>query len=281
MKYITIILFLIGSVSVYSQVIDIGTKWTYDYILPIDPEDFEGQNLTIVREIVGDTTINEKVYFVLRNIDYYFFRIEGRKWYWFINGKESEQLLYDFSLEAGDTLKILNLYDDYGIDSLVYRINEVSTQNINGIDFKVQHIEELVDATVFLGNSLIENLGGSDDVLPIGAFEMQIREGLRCVDYSDGFEVRLGEDGLCTNIFTSTDDRARSEFTNSPNPCKDILNIETKELFDNVAIYNSAGMLVLQKDFQPQFFIDHLPQGLFVVKLSNENMAIYKKIMKL
>lgn len=268
-----------SSFSVYSQVIDIGAKWTFDTQLAVDPEIYEGWDLVWLDEIVSDTIIDNKTYFVFAN-HHEFLRIEGQKWYRY--GRGQEHLLFDFSLGIGDTLKIYSIAEVYGIDSLWYLIEDVSTLEIDGIDFKVQHIKELTGSAVLIGNKIIENMGASATVLPLeGGFIEPFPVGLRCVDYSDGFEVRLADDGLCTNIFTSTEDLDRNELTISPNPCKDIMNIETKGLFDKVEIYDSAGLLVLQKKFQSQLFIDHLTQGLFVVKLSNKNTAIYKKIMKL
>ena len=69
-----------------------------------------------------------------------------------------------------------------------------------------------------------------------------------------------------------------------PNPVKDVLNIEYKENFTKINIYNTLGQIVFSADINPgtssSVNIAQLPAGYYMAELSGKGVTTTKKILK-
>lgn len=168
----TLILLFITVTSLSAQY-EIGTTWTYrqGYFFQINPN----TSLDTIRQlsVVKDTLINnltyqklsgncectrpsfpDKLLLIRKTDDKVFYRF-----------KEEDHLLYDFSLVAGDTLKIKMPWVG-SIQDVWVLIDSVGFKNLNGNIVQVQYISNLnengitiLDHYGDIGNFIIKDIG--------------------------------------------------------------------------------------------------------------------------
>lgn len=79
----------------------------------------------------------------------------------------------------------------------------------------------------------------------------------------------------------SVNENSFSNFTVYPNPTNDILNVNSKTNISNIYVFNNLGMLVLQNSGENKINISSLNQGLYFVKIIDEQMKFeIKKVTK-
>jgi beta-glucanase (GH16 family) len=78
----------------------------------------------------------------------------------------------------------------------------------------------------------------------------------------------------------SIKDEFASKFDVYPNPSSNYINISSKDVIDNLELYNAIGQLVLQKR-QPgkQLNIEDLNSGIYMLKIYSKNASTTKKIV--
>jgi len=83
-----------------------------------------------------------------------------------------------------------------------------------------------------------------------------------------------------TNTAT-TDDSFNAQFNISPNPTSNFFTIKTKELIDNITLYNTIGQKVLSKKNinNTKIYTNNLPNGLYILKINSGNKTASKKII--
>ena len=220
----------------------------------------------------GDTLINNQSYHKI----YYlqpppqlclFFREDSAKRIYFISVGDTlatERPLYDFSLNAGDTL-----FSDYGF----FSVTTVDTPSYFGIPRRTLHIQPCCNYYPYSPDMWIEGLGSS--VGPIGS-----------LGYTPGGPIG---DWLCNITLnnsvayasSSCHEVGISELSNtsisySPNPASSTLNINLPDAESrNLHVYNALGQLQLQKnsiagDQTTTLDINALADGLYFLQVTNQ-----------
>lgn len=93
---------------------------------------------------------------------------------------------------------------------------------------------------------------------------------------------RLTNADTSEKIVLSDEPAIQRTFAIYPNPAKDILNITLENnLITSVALTDLQGKILMERDIKDaeSFNIAHLPDGLFLLQLSNEKQRIIKKIV--
>ena len=116
------------------------------------------------------------------------------------NNNFSRGLVYDFTLDVGDSMIISN---HVGMDTMVVYIDSVSTVTINGSIHRVQHVSQNSSGS-WLNGPLIEGVGSPWYFFPTG--DIDPRHDLRC--YQDnlfGFYKHPGTD-TCDAVVVSLEE---------------------------------------------------------------------------
>ena len=308
MKKIIFLLIFIPVITQSQNWYPIGATWYYNYqdILPFPAHGYT--KYTVVKDTVVDFKQSKliKQETVRYNgtitwVDSVIVRENSSKVYYYYNN--SFQLMYDFTLNVGDTLGIdISGPDCDSVSSLI--IDSIKILNIDGIDLKVQFIKGIYYYDPTWGGQsdtltykIVERVGYSGEFFfnPIcSAWETFGSNGLRC--YNDSNISYKGNqwdyfypypcDTLingATGIIEIPENENKVECF--PNPSSDFINIKTVSAIDNIAVYDYCGKLL--KNFQPSsndftLNIKSYPQGIYIIIIimGNNTLLKYFKIIK-
>jgi hypothetical protein len=279
------------SISSYSQTgwAPIGAKWHYQFEIP-----FDGIFGYLTLESVSDTVIGSKTCKIINETwnyqynnnpqiltksqgTYILFGNQGKVYNYYFN---KFHLLYDFSLNAGDTLKAqLNNHPSNDSVFTHYLIDSIDYANFNGKNLKRQFFHN-IDGNCprperwFYDGCFIENAGYYGWLFGIPSIEMDgFGAGLRC--YSDSnVSFNLNPDISCDSIKNPY----KSIEKNIPdniliqNPVEEDLIIKYSGSNPyNIQIINNMGVIMTK--------IDHIFPGLFVTPTSSYPKGIYFLIL--
>jgi len=264
--------------NLYSQVgntiVDTNSVWSMymEYVVaePV-PE-------TYYIHLKGDTLIDSKHYTkIWKNNDLYptdnmefegFIREENQKTYYRYN---VEELMYDFSLPLGDSIK----YNDFWCKNIM-----VDSVEINGNKYK-----EMKLSTVFGVISIIEKIGSIEEGL---FYTMRLlNDGcinkLLCYYNNNSCLYTNPEFNYCS---LSLDNPIKTEEDEKtiiyPNPVKDYLNIDSKEIISKIEVLDIEGRLLIRKEdinnINYTTNLNSLSKGVYILKIKykNQKIASYK-----
>jgi len=188
--------------------------------------------------------------------------LERKVYYRDINS-ETDKLLFDFSLEIGDTLvNDLILNDFYIVDTIV------DYQLLNGTIVKKFVFEEIV-----ANNELfcyMEGIGSSNGVLNHFGDGIGFGSELLCVDLNS----ELIYDGDCSGYVLETEEENQNKFHIYPNPTSDFINIEFENLLHSkVQVIDATGRPVqsIQLNDSPQRInLENLNPGIYFLVINND-----------
>ena len=294
MKIYTTFAFLLFSLTSFAQFWGVGTQWTYtDY--PFTIGDITLKTMTLTEDTIID---NRTVYKLDGTCGCHFLpeylSEEGEKMYYFYKG--AFHLLYDFSLVAGDTLRISTTsvpeWMLVGIDTLLFAIDSVSSLPFNGEDLIVQHtrsvggIDSIGNYTFGLGYSdfnspWIEHIGAKNCLFPMGLCE-EVDE-LRCFQTPSGETLNFTIAESC--LLNPTNDLENLKLKIYPNPITESFQIENPEgnSYD-LRIYDLNGRLIHQqlkeRSANQTYDLVNQPPGMYIVEINQEGKKGYQKIIK-
>ena len=201
--------------------------------------------------------------------------------YYKLNNDTSLHLLYDFSLEIGDTAYYDNFLQEYAIviDTLAY-----SEPIISGIHPKIMQLSN--------GDEWLRGIGSLRHPFRPIASQSLINYNL-C--YS---QIYFSNDSLTQNNLYEEYEYKRQNCavgvennTNSnkikifPNPVKNHFSIESSEniKINQIKIYNFSGQeiyseAIAQKQVQVNITLPDLANGIYIIQIDTENGLINKKI---
>lgn len=295
MKTFTTLGFLLFSLTSFAQFWGVGTQWTYtgDPILNGFP------NTLDIVTITEDTIIDNRTVYKLNGTCSCKFKPEylseeGKQMYYFYEG--DFHLLYDFSLVAGDTLRIsTTAVPDWmleGIDSLLFAIDSVSLLPFNGENLVVQYARSVggIDSMgVFFDEDVsefyspwIEHIGARNCLFPMGLCEKFNK--LRCFQTASGETLNFTIAESC--LINSTTTLANLDISIFPNPIPHSFQIENPEgTTYHLRIYDLNGRLMDQQLNQQAIdqTYDQIewPTGMYIIEIEKEGERAYQKMMKL
>lgn len=247
----------------------------------------------------GDTVYNNFNYSILNGFHYisrtFWLRedLSEKKIYLsYDNGKSrTEQLLYDFSLQIGDTILLSNPITPFPSNGGFYSVDSIVSQNL--LDNKshkffylsptpsnVSTNELPVWVEGIGGLTLINGPGGTPDVNNVGKLSCYFNDGFLSYSQLDSLD-------RCTVKYV-TGLAEIPKYTSSiyPTIFESILTLEDVSEISEVVIYSLSGEEVYRRKLNHQPYenleLSHLEKGLYLIRLYYQNLPIIsKKIVKL
>lgn len=204
-------------------------------------------------------------------MEWYFLREDTlSKKVWLYNSYDNiEELLYDFSLEQGDTLY-------YGIISstVIDTVYEITTDDgITRKKFEISH-----------GNMTgyyIEGIGGVAGLYCQPFYYFESGSWLMCVKDTSN-NVIFSEYGFCYDFLTSVNSTNYNEKIKIyPNPCKEIINIYGIDFKTELFLFNNLGQLIKSEELHSNKKIDisNLNKGIYFAKFELPDKTIFHKLI--
>lgn len=196
-----------------------------------------------------------------------------------------EQLLYDYTLQVGDT---------FACSKAVHRVTLIDSVALNGIWHKIWHmnIDTCFGTPSFLcyNYKVIEGIGSITEPLgPIDPTYFEIASTLTCFTnhgspptFSKKVGYYLDNNLSCDPEFLAINPllRKTDDIYVFPNPVKDMLTIITGEKINNISISNVTGQVVYRNSvnaFEARIEMSRFPPGVYVLCLNN---IVYRRIVK-
>ena len=208
---------------------------------------------------------------------------------------ERFKLMYDFNLNAGDTLKTEILYADFCDSVSPVIIDSVSSVNINGINLKVQYItytpynwEYFVDART---ERIVERVGSEIEFIyePYCGFGEHFEyTGLRCyndndISYRNEWWDYFFHDVECDSVINANIQEVPNDiFAIYPNPSSGKFNISTEGNEGRADIYDSLGRKVTSIESLgdgDEIDLSGYGKGVFLVVVDIDGQLVEKKVV--
>lgn len=245
--------------------------------------------------ILGDTIINNQFYKKFYNIENdtvlnldhltYGVAIRESNKQIFVKSPyfESEILLYDFSLNVGDTM-VSNSVNGYLSNNLCI-ITGIDSIKLNNNEYRRR----------FLINDWgeheywIEGIGSIGGILhPMVQFQGAAISLLRCFKQNDtALYINNIECQKCfCQLASSIEDNENRTFKIYPNPVSNTLFIESDltPSIITVNLFNANGLLIKSNTFDSypiSLNIKDLPEGIYLIQLINKDFTYSEKIIKI
>ena len=200
-------------------------------------------------------------------------------------------LLYDFTLETGDTIFFPVPIPEFGIDSFSVVIDKVEIIEENGIALKYFYTKE--SSLDYFPTTFVENIGNLFSLfLPQGCCTVP-GAFLKMVCYEDEKlgKIQLSDGFFCyDSVIDSVDDlkELSAKISISPNPTTGQLHIELdfeKSLSNPISyeLFNLNGMVVYKgqsDNTEWNLDLSFLNKGLYLLRIRDlKEGSIYKKIV--
>jgi len=193
-------------------------------------------------------------------------------------GGGGEVLLYDFTLQKGDTLEIRN----WGLDWVIDTVMTITTYD--GIERR-KFVYYGDDGSIFPREGwYIEGIGGMAGLFgdPFPYFE--VGTWLMCVKDRNDNNIWYSQFSYCYDFITDVP-AIQNELTIDifPNPFTNHLTIETFTGIVEVKIYNMFGNEVVREEIYRSKVLDmsSLKPGIYILKIVNDNnVMMTKRIIK-
>lgn len=203
-----------------------------------------------------------------------------------IRGRE-EVLLYDFSLNVGDSVEMKNPVSPFPFDGGYYSLDSIKPitliggNNSRAYFFSPNATNSNSESPIWLEGigslSIINAPGGTADVNSVGK--------LSC-HFDDGFLLYTQMDSLtnCSATFVTEVSERKKIFNRIfPTICHDFLTLDVDDQFLTFSIFDLSGKLVFDQEIPDTRFMDlrHLENGFYFVFLKgNHGDVILEKIVK-
>lgn len=221
-------------------------QWYYHQVIL-----FQGDSYQYF-EVLGDTVLQGKSgkivkgvcegsAFGIKNVLYQ----EGNLVYVFDADENSFVLLYNFDLEAGDTLVY---HDNSFIHNGSFIIDSISTVQAGSLTLRIQHISWL-DGSLQLGTKIYERIGANGCLYPVSSVFDPATGGLRCYEDSLTGLINFQEPPLsCDYISDVHDPKVQAKIKVFPNPANDVIHVDSELTLKNICLFDCLGKKVYEND---------------------------------
>jgi hypothetical protein len=230
---------------------EVGFKKVYrrDLVVTQDGPPFEAEGPYQLYGLIRDDTTHRKVYAIKYN------EFEGCP-------ENQEYLLYDFSLDIGDTLELC-IIPDWDI----FTVNDVYSQEVLGFNTRV-----------FAGwDELYEGMGSY-----YGLFEEMfapVKKSLERYVYHT-FLAYYCRESPCLLFVSTGETRANENIKLFPNPAKHYLSVSTSDRIQSIQVYNNLGQIVKRVEGNVRKVnVEMLPPGSYLVEIVMKNKIVTKKVI--
>lgn len=293
MKNLLLFILLFTATSSFGQFLGIGTEWSYTTYPFTGPDSIKLRTIRVIE----DTLIDGKIVFEIEGdcgCNFYPRHLyqEGSKMYYYY--EDEFHILYDFSLGAGDTLKINTAFGQEwmfpGVDTIYFPIKSVEEFTKNGIIFKVQLLDQAVPIldslggvieVPYWGGRIIENIGSPQCLFPLCGV-CECGGNFRCFHAGNGevFNFTVGESCLLNPITTPTD----LDLSIFPNPSSNFFQIEnrTNEPYD-LQVFNLQGKrmtrIIQESAINKTIYTDDWPTGIYILQMHFADRKVSKQLL--
>lgn len=272
---------------------DQDDAWTYSYFAPFATSGYS--EFTVVDTI----TVNGKESVILKNqitaYDQQFEQFvsdereivcyeENDKVYK-LNFEMEFELLYDFSLEVGDSIVYYfdyNMGNDECKDSIVYYLDSLSITEFAGEELQTQNFSFYdVDYDYQGTKMIIETIGDVGSAFDVKAFHNCIldQESFNlCAFNNIQNELKFTLED-CFSLPVSTDDILTESNRVYPNPSTDYFYVSDSEFLESLSIYNPMGILI--KKFSPanSYDISVYEKGSYIIQMKDKDGRITSTVL--
>jgi len=259
------------------------------------------------QEVYSDSIVNATQYYhVLKSVGKFtskvLYKIKDGKVYVissnFKNNVKDYHLIYDFNLNAGDSMITDSFYCGCSYITKRYTtvIDSVKTISIGGKSRKVQYVTLKFKQWESYKYTFVEGLGCLETGLiyfeVTGFFNVDHWKCERICINDSAYLPKLKNNALhyldtpCMNDslrkIVSIDEVRSSDIEYIyPNPFTDYLII--KNFTGKIYLYDVKGSLILEESIDKQQIMDvnYLEKGVYYIKLDSENNSMYRKVLKL
>ncbi len=300
-KYLILLLTLLNS-SLFGQNFgDVGTVWKHCFRPDIEPLVFVTETRSVgsfeVDSLVCNNIKLDPGYFLTTIKDFTVCSTDERTYYL---EKDSLVLLYDFSLEVGDTLKVqvpVSLFEDY---AGLYVTEEVFAIAITPIKLVIDSIELIIADGVELtrqyfrgvdtnynpfiafGRYATEKFGFEYFIFPYVSVDYaELNPYSDLISYSDS--LINYDSGFNCSLTANSNLDVQEKIAVSPNPVTDLVKVSSDLKISRIGIYNLLGYKVFGSDSNGNQYIDlsRFERGTYVLRIHLEgNTLITRKIIK-
>lgn len=258
-----------------------GATWYYKY-----GEGLEAQSAGYEKlEVIGDTVVNNIDYRIINRIRVFstgveqvlnnlYLRYNSENDQVFRFSDSTEYLLYDFSVEVGDTIivEVINglgevSYCNLLVDSIRIELFSDSIQR------RVQYCTETQNFQFRFAGRIVEGIGSEVFLFPVDelACDAGCADNLRC--FSDS-KVKITSPNIgCDELITNTDliIKQKNELKVFPNPAQDLLYIESMNPMLSVTILDLNGSDIIKKSVYSELItsldIQSLDSGIYIIRI--------------
>ena len=274
--------FLFFSLSASAQYFEVGMTWVYGQYttMPGWPPHISTMTIT------GDTMINGEAAFIIDppepsysgNPRIRYIGESGQQVFYYMN--DEKRLLYDFSLNVGDTLVVKAQWCCQGdlLDTIVGYVDSVGSITVSGVPLKYQDF-----GSADWPREHVEGVGSLYYFFPNPPLFDNAYSKLRCVIYPNGDILKFTDDEDCYTIM-GVNDIQQSGLAMYPNPVMDELTIENKEgKAYTLRFFNQQGQLLFHtaKSYTGQKInTTNWPPGAYWVELVVDKETFTQVIVK-
>ncbi len=209
-------------------------------------------------------------------------REDDRIWYWIEKDSLSPIQLYDFNVQAGDTVQLLN-------SDLKFELTLTDSIFINN-DYK--KVFQLADLPILLIEDIGWNTGllnSVSDFLNLFSFSY-----LQCYNNNDenynpdlsilesAFNITLEDVEECENESTVSNDYLFKEIiTVYPNPFQSIIHFDAPDEIESLSILNTKGEVVYATvEVNGSIDLTSLASGIYFLNFRSNGKTYYQKVIK-
>ncbi len=291
-KFIAILVIMFIGTSAYSQYLVDGLKWNNTN----GGSDYWRVNLqrNFTYKVEGDTTIVGVGYKLIKknfpdlNQEWntvFYAREDNRKWYFLMPNDSSELLMYDFSLETGDTFNIPTYYN---IPIPVVKHGDTVLENGETRKYLMLGLDPYYP---YNNDLWIEGIGSVTchlDLPCLYSYMVDFVAVCLCASYNDDLLFTVYPELNCydTGYFVAklnNIDNNDFKTTIYPNPAKSEINISSENIIKSIEIYNPLGQRVYQTKVNSKTkYIDvsFFTNGIYIIGVNTDKGYIKKKLIK-
>jgi hypothetical protein len=274
-KMKTLLIVLIGMISstglLSQEWFPVGASWYYNQINFLEGESYVHFEVTGEIVIQGKTCkeVSGGCACGVPGIGGYLCQ-EGDRIFSYDFETDTFRILYDFTLEAGDTL-VVQGDPEIGGDGL-FLIDSITFIQLGTENLRVQHITHL-SSDIEWGNKIIERIGSNGCLYPQVGFCDPLTGGLRCYEDDETGLINFQMPPRpCDYITSATEiDIAEPVLQVYPNPATNSIHIQTESTMDMIVLFNNLSTPVYQKSgiFNTDYELDvsKLPAGIYYLRI--------------
>jgi hypothetical protein len=265
----------------------VGGSWYYNQVnFFLQREEFR------YFEVIGDTVIQGKMcrivdgicqcseYSTHSNLNY--LHTDGDQIYRYDPLSMTFQILYDFTLVAGDTLRFES--EEFG--TTLHVVDSVGTYSAGNISGRLQYIRWIKGGAFAFGETVYEFLGSDACLYPMIGTCDPGTYGIRCYEDPLFGLISFQDQGeACDHITSGTHDIQNPQSLIFPNPGHGLLTITSNDPIVGITCTSMATGLIVHQLHEPAEFteiqLSDLPPGGYLIRCVMRSGAteVHKLIM--